>query len=161
MRSLLLPSVRPAAVALLLGFLCATTASAQYFGRNKVQYKEFSFQVLKTEHFDIYFYPSAREGIDISARLAERWNARLEEVLDHELNGRQPLVLYASHPDFEQTNILGNVGEGTGGVTESARRRIILPLAGPLADTDHVIGHELVHAFQFDITAPAEGGSRA
>ena len=37
--------------------LLATPVSAQYFGRNKVQYKKFDFQVLKTEHFDIYFYP--------------------------------------------------------------------------------------------------------
>src|SRR5207245_2647255 len=78
-------------------------ASAQYFGRNKVQYKKLNFQVLKTEHFDIYFYPEEREGIDISARLAERWNTRLERLLAHKLRGRQPLVLYASHPDFEQT----------------------------------------------------------
>ena len=60
--------------------------------------------------------------------------------------------------------IRGEIGEGTGGVTESLRRRIVLPLAGPLADTDHVIGHELVHAFQFDITtrpdaAPGETGA--
>ncbi|MBI2186443.1 MAG: hypothetical protein HYU37_04885 [Acidobacteria bacterium] len=32
-------------------------ASAQYFGQNKVQYHTFKFEVLKTEHFDIYFYP--------------------------------------------------------------------------------------------------------
>jgi Tol biopolymer transport system component len=131
----------------------ATPVSAQYFGRNKVQYKKLDFQVMKTEHFDIYFYPSAREGIDIAARMAERWRARLGRLLAHELSGRQPLVLYASHPDFEQTNtIQGELGEGTGGVTESLRRRIILPLGGPLADTDHVIGHEIVHAFQYDIT---------
>ena len=61
-------------------------------------------------------------------------------------------MLYASHPDFEQTNVIGELGEGTGGVTEPLRRRIVLPLGGPLADTDHVIGHELVHAFQFDMT---------
>jgi Tol biopolymer transport system component len=97
--------------------------------------------------------------------MAERWHARLQKVLGHELRGRQPLVLYASHPDFEQTNaISGEIGEGTGGVTESIRRRIILPMGGPLADTDHVIGHELVHAFQFDITtrpdaAPGETGA--
>ena len=85
--------------------------------------------------------------------MAERWHARLEQLLEHQLRGRQPLVLYASHPDFEQTNaIQGELGEGTGGVTESLRRRIVLPLGGPLADTDHVIGHELVHAFQFDMT---------
>src|SRR6185503_20001012 len=46
-------------------------------------------------------------------------------------------------------------------VTEPLRRRIVLPLGGPLADTDHVIGHELVHAFQFDITTPIpNGGNR-
>jgi Tol biopolymer transport system component len=152
-----------AAVCLILGL--ASPAAAQYFGRNKVQYKQFDFQVLKTEHFDIYFYPSEREGVEIAARMAERWHARLEQLLEHQLSGRQPLILYASHPDFEQTNtIQGEIGEGTGGVTESLRRRIILPLAGPLDDTDHVIGHELVHAFQYDImlgpNAPEGGQAR-
>jgi Tol biopolymer transport system component len=130
-------------------------ASAQYFGRNKVQYKNLRFQVLKTEHFDIYYYPEERDGIEIAARMAERWHARLERLFEHQLRGRQPLVLYGSHPDFEQTNAIeGELSEGTGGVTEPLRRRIVLPLGGPLADTDHVIGHELVHAFQFDITTP-------
>ena len=114
--------------------------------------------MLKTDHFDIYFYPAEREGTDVSARLAERWLARLERLFDHTLRGRQPLVLYASHPDFEQTNVIpGDLGEGTGGVTEPLRRRIVLPLAGPIADTDHVIGHELVHAFQFDISESLRG----
>ncbi|HZP47800.1 MAG TPA: hypothetical protein VFB07_04670 [Vicinamibacterales bacterium] len=146
--------VRAVACALLLAF-GAEPASAQYFGRNKVQYKNLNFQILKTEHFDIYYYPEEREGIDVAARMAERWHARLGRVLEHQLRGRQPLVLYASHPDFEQTNAIGGeLSEGTGGVTEPLRRRIVLPLGGPLSDTDHVIGHELVHAFQFDITTP-------
>src|ERR671936_1081071 len=151
--------------AALLTLVPSAPAGAQYFGRNKVQYKKLDFQVLKTEHFDIYFYPEEREGIDIAARMSERWLARLERVLAHQLRGRQPLVLYASHPDFEQTNtIQGELGEGTGGVTEPLRRRIVLPMGGPLADTDHVIGHELVHAFQFDITTnpnapPGENGA--
>ena len=146
---------------LVLAFLAALASgapvSAQYFGRNKVQYHTFDFQVLKTPIFDIYYYPAEREGVDQAARMAERWNARLERVFDYQLRGRQPLILYASHVDFEQTNIIsGELGEGTGGVTEPLRRRIILPLAGPLADTDHVIGHELVHAFQFDLASPAD-----
>jgi Tol biopolymer transport system component len=153
---------RSALTALCVLAATVSPASAQYFGRNKVQYKDFDFQVLKTEHFDIYFYPSEREGVDIAARLAERWFVRLEQLMQHQLSGRQPLILYASHPDFEQTNAIGGeIGEGTGGVTESLRRRIVLPLAGPLSDTDHVIGHELVHAFQYDImlgpTAPENG----
>ena len=140
-------------LAVCLTWAVATPVSAQYFGRNKVQYKKFDFQVLKTEHFDIYYYPQERDGIDIAARMAERWRVRLGRILGHELSGRQPLVLYASHPDFEQTNtIQGELGEGTGGVTEPLRRRIVLPLGGPLADTDHVLGHEIVHAYQFDMT---------
>jgi Tol biopolymer transport system component len=137
----------------------APPASAQYFGRNKVQYKDLDFRILKTPHFDIYYYPEEREGIEIAARMSERWLTRLERVFAHDLRGRQPLVLYASHVDFEQTNAIpGELGEGTGGVTEPLRRRIVLPLGGPLADTDHVIGHELVHAFQFDITTNPNAG---
>jgi hypothetical protein len=146
---------RPSIILLALLATCGLSvpASAQYFGQNKVHYRSFDFQVLRTDHFDIYFYPSERPGVDIAARMAERWRVRLERLLKHELRGRQPLVLYGSHTDFEQTNVIGGeIGEGTGGVTEPLRRRIVLPLAGPLADTDHVIGHELVHAFQFDMT---------
>jgi Tol biopolymer transport system component len=146
-------TVTSTAACVLFILVLTLPASAQYFGRNKVQYKKFDFQVLKTENFDIYYYPEEREGIEFAARMAERWRVRLGRILGHELSGRQPLVLYASHPDFEQTNtIQGELGEGTGGVTEPLRRRIVLPLAGPLADTDHVLGHEIVHAFQFDMT---------
>ena len=118
-----------------------------------MQYREFKFQVLKTEHFDIYFYPEEEAAARMTARMAERWYARLSKLLNHELRGRQPLILYASAPHFWQTTAIeGEIGEGTGGVTEAYKRRIVLPLAGPIEATDHVLGHELVHAFQYDIT---------
>ena len=126
---------------------------AQYFGRNKVQYESFDFKVLKTEHFDVYFYPPEEAAARHAARMSERWYTRLSSLLDHELSGRQPLILYASAPEFQQTNAVGgSLGEGTGGVTEALKRRIVLPTGGTLRDLDHVIGHELVHAFQYDIT---------
>jgi len=135
-----------------MALAAAPFANAQYFGRNKVQYERFDFKVLATEHFDIYFYPEEEEAVQLAARLAERWYARLSKLLRHELSGRQPLILYASHPHFRQTNAIpGEVGEGTGGVTEMFKRRIVMPFAGGLAETDHVLGHELVHAFQFDM----------
>ena len=128
-------------------------AQGDYFGQNKVQYHSFDFKVLKTQHFDIYYYPEEEDASRMVSRMAERWYGRLSKILNHELRGRQPIILYASGPHFRETNTLqGAVGEGTGGVTEALKRRIILPLAGPLASTDHVLGHELVHAFQYDIT---------
>jgi len=149
------------ALSVLLLVCAASPAQAQYFGRNKVQYKDFKFEVLKTEHFDVYFYDEESENAARVGQMAERWYARLSKVFDHEIRSRQPLVLYASHPDFEQTNAIGGMlGEGTGGVTEGLKRRVVLPLGGTLAETDHVLGHELVHAFQYDISAqrPSGGG---
>jgi len=151
-------SVVLAALLLILG--TAIPSGAQYFGRNKVQYERFDFKVLATEHFDIYYYPEEEAAIQIAARLAERWHARLSKLLAHELRGRQPLIIYAAHPHFQQTNILDGIGEGTGGVTESNRRRVILPFAGGLAETDHVLGHELVHAFQYDMASSVDINGR-
>jgi hypothetical protein len=128
-------------------------AQGDYFGQNKVQYHKFDFKVLKTDHFDIYFYPEEEEAAKLASRMAERWYVRISTLLNHELRGRQPLILYASGPHFRETNtVSGAIGEGTGGVTEAFKRRIVLPFAGPLQATDHVLGHELVHAFQYDIT---------
>ncbi|MCZ6856670.1 MAG: basic secretory protein-like protein, partial [Gemmatimonadetes bacterium] len=128
-------------------------ADAQYFGRNQVQYENFDFEVLQTEHFNIYFYEEEREATELAGILAERWYARLSRLLNHRLRGRQNIIYYASHPHFRQTNAIGGApGEGTGGVTEVFKRRMVLPFAGPLAETDHVLGHEMVHAFQFDMT---------
>src|SRR5918996_6539796 len=104
------------------------TAQGGYFGQNKVQYRKFDFKVLQTEHFDIYYYPEEEAAVRLAARMAERWYARLSKLMRHELSGRQPLILYAAHPHFQQTNALpGEVGEGTGGVTEMFKRRIVLP----------------------------------
>jgi len=131
---------------------------AQYFGQNKVLYESFDFKVMKTAHFDIYFYPEFRMAAEYAARMAERWYARLSRILNHNLRDRQILVFYSSSPHFQQTTtISGILGEGTGGVTEMLKRRIILPLGASLAESDHVIGHELVHAFQFDLTSMGSG----
>ena len=142
-----------------LATVVGSDAQAQYFGRNKVRYESYDFQVLRTEHFDIHYYSQEKQAAELAGQMAERWYARFARLLNHQFIRRQPIVLYASHPDFEQTNTLeGEIGEGTGGVTEILKRRIVLPMAGPLAETDHVLGHEIVHAFQFDITSGGGGG---
>jgi Tol biopolymer transport system component len=143
-------------VAVLVSLVCegllASPVSAQYFGRNKVRYEDLAFQVLQTPHFDIHYYPAEREAVRIAATLAERWYARLSIEFDHTFQGRQPLVLYASHSHFTQTTVVPNtIEEGTGGMTDHVRGRIVMPFAAGLRETEHVLGHELVHAFQRDM----------
>ena len=139
--------------------LVPAAAHAQYFGKNKVRYGDFAFRVMETPHFDIYYYPAVQAAARQAGVLAERWYEVLSERLGHQLSRRQPLVLYASHTDFAQTNVIpGMLGEGTGGVTEGRRNRIVLPFGLGLGETDHVIGHELVHAFQYDLARAGNGG---
>jgi Tol biopolymer transport system component len=133
---------------------------AQYFGRNKVQYEKFDWRIIKSDHFDLYFYPAESLKVHDAGRQEERWYARLSDIFRHQFD-RKSIVFYADHPDFEQTNVIGEQPEeGTGGVTEGLRTRVVLPFTGVYRDDEHVIGHELVHVFQYNIaeTSPGAGG---
>lgn len=135
-------------------------AQAQYFGRNKVQYEKFDWRILKTDHFDLYFYPAESLKVHDAGRQSERWYTRLSDIFRHQFD-RKSIVWYADHPDFQQTNVIGDMlSEGTGGVTEGLRTRVVMPFTGIYADDEHVTGHELVHVFQYNIaeTAPGQGG---
>ena len=66
--------------------------------------------------------------------------------------------MYATHPHFQQTNIVGAISEGTGGVTEAYKQRVVMPFSYSYEETDHVLGHELVHAFQYDISGLGRAG---
>lgn len=131
--------------------IAASSAHAQYFGRNKVQYDRFEFSVLPTAHFDLYYYEHEREAVQLAAVMAERWYERLSALFDHRFDRRQVVILYASHGHFMQTAIVDGLREGIGGFTDGAAGRVVMPFAATLAETDHVLGHELVHAFQRDI----------
>jgi hypothetical protein len=142
---------RFSAVAILLALLPAAL-SAQYFGRNKVQYGSFDFKIIQTEHFDVYYYPVEREAALDIARMAERSYAKLSRALNHQFNERKPIIAYASHSDFQQTNTSGGeIDESTGGFTDFLRHRNIFPLTGSNEENQHVLQHEMTHQFQFDI----------
>ena len=87
--------------------------------------------------------------------MAERWYDRFSAIFGHEYDERKSIVLYADDADFRQTNI-AQIGEGTQGVTEGLRQRVVLAVASTNAETDHVLGHELVHQFQYDIAQRGE-----
>jgi Tol biopolymer transport system component len=153
-------SMRKLAVAFLFLLSVSTTLNAQYFGRNKVQWEQFDFKVLKTEHFDIYYYDREADVVNDVGRQAERWYTRLSRTFNHTFN-RKPIVLYANSADFQQTTTTPEmIGEGTGGFTDPFMNRVVLPLTGDYAENDHVLGHEMVHVFQFDIAASITNSRR-
>ncbi|HYW31213.1 MAG TPA: hypothetical protein VE869_06860 [Gemmatimonas sp.] len=139
----------------------AEPATAQSFGRSKVQYDRFDFRIQPTAHFDVYFYPAESLATADAARMAERWYQRHSTLLNLTFE-KNPLIFYADPPDFQQSNVVeGEIGVGTGGITEGSRDRVIMPFTGVYSDNDHVLGHELVHVFQYRIAQSTPAGIRA
>jgi hypothetical protein len=150
--------VRAAALLLSGGlvFAAAGPAAAQinyfYFGQNKIQYRNFDWHVLRGAHVDLYFYPEEDELARLALAYAEETVPFLIEKFGHTPSRRIPLIIYASHADFEQTNILPFVPpEGILGVTEYTKQRVAVPFQGNYAEFRHTIRHELVHAFQLSV----------
>lgn len=134
----------------LLIFTSLTPVSAQYFGQNKVRYKNLKFKVFQTPHFEIYYYLKNDSLVKRFAQESEVWYDLHQQVFRDTFSKKNPLILYSNHPDFQQTTALdGEIGVGTGGVTEGLKNRVIMPVTQLNNQTRHVLGHELVHAFQY------------
>jgi hypothetical protein len=132
--------------------MAAVESAGQYFGRNKVQYEPFDFRETETPHFRIYHYTPEKPAVRDAAFMLERWHERLCAVFGDSLGPHQPVIIYGNHADFQQTNVAGGlIPQSTGGFTEGRGNRIVLPLTGVHADNDHVLGHELTHAFHYQI----------
>src|SRR5690554_2030487 len=137
-------------LAFLVSFL--SPGFGQYFGKNKPKYETQDFRVLATPHFDMHHYLRGQDKINQISQWAEQWYSMHQEVLRDTFTTRNPFILYNDHGDFQQTRTISSqISIGTGGVTEAFKNRVILPIALTNQQTFHVIGHEIVHAFQYHI----------
>ncbi len=137
---------------LLFGVLVPSISSAQYFGRNKIQYNDYKWHVLSTPHFDIHYYEGA-EAFAVRAGLVledgyDEYTYKLKIVLPW----RVPVILYSNHADFMETNVTeGQLSEGVQAFAEPSRRRIVLPFTSSFKEFQHTATHELAHVFTFQI----------
>ncbi len=138
------------ALGLLLPAVPAVAQSHSYFGRNKVQYDEFDWHVLHTDHFDIYYYPEMQALAEHGAHFAEEAYQELENTFNFSLGHRVPLIFYSSNLHFKQTNVTpGFIPDGVGGFFEFLKGRVVIPANGNLHRFRRVVRHELVHVFTY------------
>lgn len=127
-------------------------AQTWWFGKNKVQYKDFKWSILKTPHFDVHFNEGYRELAARTAVILEYGYKKISIDLSHNISWRIPVILYGSHSDFQQTNVTwGLLPEGVQAFAEPLRKRIVLHYGGSNVDFKHTTIHELIHIFEFDI----------
>jgi hypothetical protein len=140
--------------------LTSIQTKAQYFGQNKVRYKNLKFNVYRTPHFEIYYYLQNDSMIKRFAQESELWYTLHQQVFRDTFKSPNPIILYANHPDFQQTTAVdGEIDVGTGGITEGLKNRVVMPVMETNQTTRHVIGHELVHAFQYHILLGKDSAS--
>jgi len=149
-------------IALLLSFLLTLSlafvysqrldAQTWWFGKNKVQYRQFKWEVLRTPHFDVNF-PEGHESLAAkTAVVLEYGYNKLSRDFLHNISWRIPVIVYGSHADFQQTNVTWSlIPEGVQAFAEPMRRRMVLHFSGSNSDFIHTTVHELVHIFTFDM----------
>lgn len=137
---------------LFLSFFFLTSGLSQYFGKNKVNYDQFNFKIYETPNFQIYHYLDDQEKIERFAQLSERWYLRHQAIFGDTFPKKNPMIIYNNHADFQQTTVIRSMlGVGTGGVTEGLKTRVVMPITPSNKETNHVLGHEMVHVFQYNM----------
>jgi hypothetical protein len=133
----------------------AQTAFIPYFGKNNIHYDTFDWQVYQTDHFEIYYYPELEKHLERIAGYAESAYQKVSADLHHDLSSRVQMILFKTHSEFEQQNVIpGQSLEGVGAFVESSRGRMLLPIDDPPDRLYGLIVHELTHSFENDIIPP-------
>jgi Tol biopolymer transport system component len=125
---------------------------AHPFGQNKIVYDTFKWSVYHSTHFDIYFYEEERPALQRVVDSAESAYLDLSHKFNFQVSKKIPLIYYATHSAFEQTNVMLNfIPEGVGAFAEPARNRMVLPIDMPDNELLELITHELTHIFEYEI----------
>ena len=129
-----------------------TNKYVPYFGKNRVKYDNFAWQIYTTDHFEIYYYPDIEQHLERVAGYAESAYQQISADLKHDLAFKVPLVLFKTQAEFQQQNVIpGDVPEGVAAFAEPTRDRMVLPIDEPPDQLYRLITHELTHIFEFDI----------
>lgn len=147
--------MRPRFFVPMVALFVATLGQAQdytFFGKNKIRYDRFNWKVYPTPHFRISFYDRVEPSLPKVASFAESAYDELARRLNFQVKNPIPLIAYATHAEFEQTNVLVEfIPEGVGAFAVPSRNRMVLPVDLPDEQLQKLIQHELTHVFQFEI----------
>ena len=130
-------------------FLVSLIQSAMFgqFGQNKVQYKDFTWYYIQSDHFDIYFSQKGAQLAEFTSKAAEDALKSIEKSFNYKINNRIAIIVYNSTNDFQETNTTDEyLSEGIEGFTEIFKNRVVIQFMGSYKDFRHLIHHELSHA---------------
>ncbi len=120
------------------------------YGKNKIHYGDFTWQVYHSPHFNVHYYSTEEASLQKVVSFAESAYDHLSREFNFQIKDPVPLIYYSTHSAFEQNNIIPNfIPEGIGAFASPVRFRMVLPIDMPDPELYELISHELTHIFQY------------
>lgn len=105
----------------------------QTFGRNRIQYRQFNWQYISTDNFDVYYYDERRRVATEAAQYLESEFDRVTDLIGYPPYLKTKVFLYNSVTDLQQSN-MGIQGKQfrVGGETEFIKPYVEIAHPGSL-----------------------------
>lgn len=95
-----------------LGMLVSADLTAQFyqgtnveFGKNRVQYREFTWFYYPSEHFEVYYYIGGEPLAQYTLLSCESNLKEIEQFFDYTLDDKIQVLSYLNQSEFRQSNI--------------------------------------------------------
>ena len=116
---------------------CITIAqvSSVVYGKNRIQFKKFTWQYYQIRNFNSYFNQSGQELAKFVAQVAEEELPGIEKFVEYSLQRRANIIIYNSFNDYKQSNIgIALDWQAPGGLTKLVNNKMIVYFDGNHAD---------------------------
>ncbi len=102
-------------------------SSQTFFGKNKIQYRDFEWSALSGPNFEIYYSVGGRELGVYAATIAEQTIRQMEDYLNYRADGRYQIIIYNNISDLNQTNLGFDLEQyNTGGLTRLGGNKVLV-----------------------------------
>jgi hypothetical protein len=104
----------------------------QNFGKNRVQYTDFDWNLYRLDAFDIYYYANDRELPRKVALMVDKNINILQRRLETNFDNRLQIIVFTTLSDLKQSNLVSfdDIPYNTGGVTQIAGNKVFVHFDG-------------------------------
>jgi hypothetical protein len=118
----------------------------QNYGKNRVQYQEFLWNVHRFDRIDIYYNSFSKPLAKHAAKVAHQQLAQLERYFEAPFDDRVSIIVFNNLSDLKQSNLIPSTEEdyNTGGTTRIAGNKMLVYFDGNMAHLEQQIKAGLV-----------------
>ncbi len=129
-----------------------TLLNQPFYGKNRIQYEKFEWNVLTSQNFELYFYTGGESIAKMTAGYAEADFTRMTDLVGYSPYNKVKIFVYNSVADLQQSNIgIDAQGYSVGGQTKFFRPEIELAFTGDKASFQKELNRSIASALVFEM----------